>query len=64
MRALGGIKRGDASAGAGADVDEAASIAKGTGYGVDDNGDLGQRFFDGGCDAGIFMIDDASDFES
>ena len=62
-RALGGVERGDAAAGAGADVDETAAVAQGAGDGVDDDGDLGQRLLDGGCDLGVFVIDDAGDLE-
>ncbi len=61
--ALGGVERGDASAGAGADVDETAAVAEGSGDGVDDDGDLGQRLLDGGGDLGIFVVDDAGDLE-
>ena len=62
-RALGGVERGDAAGGAGADVDQAAAVAQGTGDGVDDDGDLGQRLLDGCGDLGVFVVDDAGDLE-
>ena len=62
-RALGGVERGDAAAGAGADVDEAAAVAQGAGDGVDDHGDLREGLFDGGGDLGVFVVDDAGDLK-
>ncbi len=61
--ALGRVERGDAAAGAGADIDQPASVAQGAGDGVDDDGDLGERLLDGGSDLGVFVVDDARDFE-
>ena len=62
-RALGGVQRGDADRAAGADVDETSAVAEAAGDGVDDLGDLGQRLLDGGGYLGVFMIDDAGDFD-
>src|ERR1039458_6181248 len=62
-RTLGRVERGDAPRGAGADVDETATIAQGAGDDIDDDGDLRQRLLDGGCDPGVFVVDDACDLE-
>ncbi len=61
---LGGVEGGDASTGAGADVDETAAVAERSGDGVDDDGDLGQRLLDGCGDLGVFVVDDARDLKS
>ena len=62
-RALGRVERGDAAGGAGADVDQAATVAQRAGDDVDDDGDLWQSLFDGCGDLGVFVIDDAGDLE-
>ena len=60
---LGCVERGDAAAGACADVDEAAAIAQRAGDDVDDYGDLGKGLADGGGDLGVFVVDDAGDLQ-
>ena len=46
------------------DVDpEAPAIAQAARHGIDDEGDLRKSSFDGGCDLGIFVIDDARDLK-
>src|SRR5580700_8321159 len=57
-----GVESGEASAGAGADVDEAAAFAESMRHAVDDLGDLRDGFLHRGCDFLIFLINDAGDF--
>ena len=54
---------GDAAAGSGADVDQAASVAQAARHHVDDQSDLGQRLLDRGGNLRVFVVDDAGDFE-
>ncbi len=61
---LAGIERGEASAGTGADIDEAAALAKGVRHHVDHLGDLRQRLLDRSGDLLIFLVDDAGDLDS
>ncbi len=62
-RTLGGVEGSDASAGAGADVDEASAFAEGGGYEIDGAGDLGKSTRHGESDRGIFGVDEGSDLE-
>src|SRR5258708_742879 len=62
--ALRRVEGGDAAAGTGTDVDQPAAVTERTGDGIDDDGDLGQRFFDGCRYLGVFVVNDACDFES
>ncbi len=61
--ALRRVEGGDATAGTGTDIDEPASVTEGTGDGIDDDGDLGERFFNACCYLGVFVINNAGDFE-
>src|SRR5580658_6483375 len=45
-RAFAGVERSDASAGAGADVNQAASVAQAAGHRIDHQSDLGKRLLD------------------
>src|SRR6185312_390326 len=62
--ALRGVEGGDATAGAGADVDQAASVAKRAGNGIYNDGNFGQRLLDGCGDLRIFVVNDARDLQS
>ncbi len=62
-RTLDGIERGDASAGAGADVDQASTLGERRGDQIDRLRDGPQSALHGGSDLGIFSVDDAGDFE-
>ncbi len=55
-RALDGVEGGDATAGAGADVDEASATAKGGGDEIDGARDLGQDAGYGESDGGVFGV--------
>jgi hypothetical protein len=61
-RAFGGVERGDASAGAGADIDEASAIGERGGDEIDGSGDLRQSALYGRGDLGVFGVDEAGDF--
>ena len=61
--ALGCVEGSDTTAGPGAHVDQTAAIAKRSSDGVDDDGNLGQRLFDGSCDFGVFVVNNACDLE-
>ena len=62
-RALGGIEGGDASAGAGADVNQASTLAESGGNEVDGAGNLRQGAADGESDGGVFSVDEVGDLE-
>ncbi len=62
-RTLRGVECGDAAAGPCADVDEAAAVAEGSGDLVDDLCDFWQGLFDCAGNLGVFLVDDAGDFE-
>jgi hypothetical protein len=57
------VERGDASAGAGADIDQASALGERGGDQLDCLRDLRQSALHGGCDLGVFTVDDAGDFE-
>ena len=62
-RTLDGVECSDASAGAGADVDEASTLGERRGNQIDSLRDGSQSALHGGSDLGIFSVDDAGDFE-
>ena len=62
-RTFDGVKGGDASAGAGADVDKASALRKGRRDQVDRLRDLPERALHSAGDLGVFTVDDAGDFE-
>jgi hypothetical protein len=62
-RTLDGVKGGDASAGPGTYVDEAAALGERCEDQVDPLCDRPQSALHGGSDFGIFTVDDAGDFE-
>jgi hypothetical protein len=62
-RAFGSVEGGDASAGAGAYVDEAPVLGERGGDPVDGLCDFRERASDGGGDLGVFSIDDSRDFQ-
>ena len=61
--AFRGVEGSDASAGAGADVDEASTFAQRGGDLVDSASDLRQGTLHGSGDGGVFLVDEAGDFE-
>ena len=62
-RTFGGVEGGDATAGTGADIDEASAVAQAARHLVDDLGNFRNGFLDGRGDLGVFVIDDAGDLE-
>ncbi len=62
-RNFGGVESADAAAGSGADVDEASALAEPGDDDVDGARDLRQGAADRRGDGGIFLIDEAHDFE-
>ena len=62
-RTFDGVEGGDASAGAGAYVDEASALGERRGNQIDGLRDLPESALHGGRDLGIFSVNDASDFE-
>jgi hypothetical protein len=60
---LGGIESAEAAAGSGADVDEASALAKSRSNDFHGASDLRQSAADGRGDGGIFVVDEANDFE-
>jgi hypothetical protein len=62
-RAFGGVERGDASAGAGAYVEEASTLGEGSGNEINGLGDLRECALHGGSDLGVFGIDNAGDLK-
>ncbi len=60
---LGGVERGNAAAGTSADIDQTAAVAQAARDCVDDIGDFRDGFLDRCCDLGIFVVDDAGNFE-
>ena len=62
-RTFDGVERGDASAGAGADVDEAAALGERRGNQIDGLRDLREGALDCSGDLGIFTVDDPGDFK-
>src|ERR1019366_6178930 len=61
--AFDGVEGGNASAGAGADVDEAPALRERRGDQIDCLRDLPQSLLHGTSDLGIFAVDDAGDFK-
>ena len=62
-RTLRCIERGNASAGAGADVDESPAMRERRGDPIDCLSDLRQSALHRGRNLGVFMVDDAGNFE-
>ena len=62
-RNLRGVECAQAAAGSGANVDEASTGAERGGHNVDGAGDLRQGAADGGGNGGVFVVDEADDFE-
>jgi hypothetical protein len=54
---------GDAATGAGTNIDETAAVAERSCDGIDDDGDFGQRFLNGGGYLRVFVVNDPRDFE-
>ena len=62
-RTLGGVERGDASAGAGADVDQPAAVAEAARHLVDDLSDLRNRLLHRRGNLRVFVVDDPRDLQ-
>jgi len=62
-RTLGCVEYAEASAGSGADVEEASALRKAGGNFVNREGDAGQLGCDRGCDGRILLVDNGEHLE-
>jgi hypothetical protein len=63
-RALGGVERGNAAAGAGADIDQPSAVAQAPRHLVDHLRDLRNGLLDRCGNLRIFVVDDARNLEA